>query len=122
MHDGINKNILPTRKKLYVINFKNLSCLLIIIYLSLFIIVVGKKSKIFLNSFLSEINLVIKRDGNQSILNNTFYLEPSKVYVNENYKDSCKKFCEMDDEINNVKLIFEIILNLVKICFMVQII
>ena len=92
MHNGINKNILSSRKKLYVINFKNLSCLLIIIYLSLFIIVVGKKSKIFLNSFLSEINLVIKGDGIQSILNNTFYLEPSKVYVNDLYKDSWKNF------------------------------
>ena len=96
MNDGINKYFILKRKNLYEINLKYLHFSLIIIYLAFLIIIKGEKSRILLNNFSSKINVVIKGSGNQSILNNTFYLEPSEVYINGISKESCKKFCEME--------------------------
>ena len=56
--------------------------------------------------FSQEINLIIKGSGNQSLLNNSFYPQPSQVYVNGIYKDLCKVFCELESEENNVTLLF----------------
>ena len=96
MNDEINKNH---------ISYKFIFFVLKIIYLVISISSTKENKRVLIN-LSSEINLVIKGDGNQSILNNTFYSEPSEVYVNDIYKESCKKFCEMDEEINNIKLIF----------------
>ena len=101
MNDGLN----IAKKNLYFINFKNLSFLLITIIFILFIGNKCEKHRKIINS-LSEIHLVINGTGNQSLLNNTFYAEPYRVKVNGEYKESCKKFCEMGYEINNVILIF----------------
>ena len=61
---------------------------------------------IFLTKFLSEIHLKITGTGNQSLLSDSFYLEPSEVIVNGIIKNGCKKFCEMEKEENNVSLFF----------------
>ena len=97
MNDEINKNH---------ISYKFIFFVLKIIYLVISISSTKENKRVLIN-LSSEINLVIKGGGNQSILNNTFYLEPSRVYINDIYKESCKKFCEMYGEINNIKLIFD---------------
>ena len=61
----------------------------------------------YLINFESHINLVIKGIGNHNFLSNEFYLEPSKVYVNGLYKESCKKSCYFEFEKNNVTIIFD---------------
>ena len=75
------------------------------IFLLSFIITTEEKLKYLIN-FKWEIKLVILGSGNQGIINDKFYLEPSEVEVNGISKDSCKKFCEMDLEENNVTLYF----------------
>ena len=55
----------------------------------------------------SEISLVIKGTGIQTILNETFYLDPIDVYVNIFHQPSCKKTCEMTVDRNNIILVFE---------------
>ena len=54
----------------------------------------------------SEINLVIRGQGNKALLNGSFYTEPTEVYVEGNRKDNCKKTCQLTDTLNNVKLVF----------------
>ena len=67
---------------------------------------------LLLNSSLSEeikkneIRLIIKGVGVQNILNNNFYKDPSKVYIN-NELNTCKKTCNMTYEVNNVTIIFD---------------
>ena len=59
----------------------------------------------------SSIYLFIENKGNQNILNEDFYKDPSEVWVNNIYYESCKKSCNMDSDINNVTLIFNENLN-----------
>ena len=68
-------------------------------------------------SLSSEIYLVINGTGNQTLMNNSFYLQPSKVYVNGIYRESCKTFCELEQEENNVTLIFNETLNTCEMMF-----
>ena len=56
--------------------------------------------------FSSEIRLVIYSTGEQKILNSSFNSEPSKVIVNGIVKESCKKSCLFENEINNVTLYY----------------
>ena len=58
-------------------------------------------------SSTSEINLTIEGKGEQIILNELFYIEPSKVLVNGEFIDSCKKCFLLRDDINNITLIFD---------------
>ena len=67
---------------------------------------ISQAKYIFLNEAISEIRLIIIGTGNQSILNDSFYLEPSEVIVNGIIKNECKKFCQMEKEENNVSLFF----------------
>ena len=68
-----------------------------------------------INNYISEINLVIKGKGIKQILNNNFYTEPSEVLVNGISKDSsCRKTCDLDEDKNNITLIFE---NQIKSCY-----
>ena len=46
--------------------------------------------------------MIVKGNGEQQILNNSFYLQPSEVWVNEIKKESCIIFCYMEREENNV--------------------
>ena len=60
-----------------------------------------------LNNYISEVHLVIKGKGNQRILYDYFYAEPSEVIVNGiSEGNSCKKSCDLDEDINNVVLKF----------------
>ena len=55
----------------------------------------------------SEIRLVIEGGGQQSLLNESFYRNPSKVFVNGELKESCVKSCELESGRNNITLVFE---------------
>ena len=67
--------------------------------------------------YSSEINMIINGNGTQIIINDSFYPPPSEVYVNGIYQNSCKIFCEMEYEINNVTLIFNETMNSTEIMF-----
>ena len=61
--------------------------------------------------------MTIAGSGEQPILNDTFYLEPSYVYVNNELDDTCKKTCNLgSDSPNRVTLNFQVKLNHLKIC------
>ena len=53
-----------------------------------------------------EINLIIEGQGEQRLLNDSFYKEPAEVIVNGVTKSSCKKICELEKELNNVTIKF----------------
>ena len=51
--------------------------------------------------------MTIAGSGEQPILNDTFYLEPSYVYVNNELDDTCKRACNLgSDSPNRVTLEF----------------
>ena len=56
-----------------------------------------------------EITIIIEGQGNQNqyILNNLFYLNPLKVRINGQLKESCIKRCVLDYGLNNVTIIFD---------------
>ena len=61
-----------------------------------------------LNNYISEIHLVVKGKGNKQILYSGFNTAPSEVIVNGISKgDTCKTLCDLDEDINNVTLIFD---------------
>ena len=47
----------------------------------------------------SEINLKIIGQGEKNIINNTFYLAPSKVLINGIFNETCNKSCCLDNSI-----------------------
>ena len=55
----------------------------------------------------SEINLKIIGQGEKNIINNTFHLAPSKVYINGIFNKTCNKSCYLDNSIysynNNIR-------------------
>ena len=59
-----------------------------------------------LNNFNSQIHLVIQGRGTKKLLYNRFNPEPSEVYVNGVIKNDCKKECYLEEDKNNVTLIF----------------
>ena len=71
-----------------------------------FIITTEEKLRYLIN-FSWEIKLVILGRGNQGFISDSYNnLEPSEVIINGISRASCKKFCEMDFEKNNVILNF----------------
>ena len=54
----------------------------------------------------SEIRLVIQGDGEQNVLNGSFGIEPTKVFVND-VEQNCKKSCTLQSGNNNIRLLFE---------------
>ena len=75
------------------------------IYLSFFLILFScfSKSELISNS---KIVLIISGEGNNKILNEDFYKNPSEVYVNGVLKSECSKTCEMEKVINNITIKF----------------
>ena len=75
INDKLMKNILI---------FNRLMKLFFQLKMILLIICIAKTEEILRNliNLSQEINLVIKGSGNQSLLNNSFYPQPSQVYVN----------------------------------------
>ena len=66
-----------------------------------------KQSRI-LTIYNSEIYLTIIGKGNQNLLSNDFYTNPSDVIIKGiSKKDVCSKTCELEDDINYVTLVFE---------------
>ena len=66
-----------------------------------------KYNTIFIN-FNSEIHLIINRVGNQKILSNSFYKDPLDIIVNNiSKKNSCNRICILEEDYNNITLIFE---------------
>ena len=63
--------------------------------------------------YKSEIHLIIKSngEGEQKILNNTFYLNPSEVIINGETKNTCGKNCVLEKGLNNVTLKFNGLIN-----------
>ena len=112
----INKKLRAKGKNCYIKSNKHFINLLKYIYLfSMFIITYHNcRNLIHLSS---EINLVIRGSGNQSLLNDSFYIEPSEVFVNGILRDSCKMFCELENEENNVTLIFNTSIESCEIMF-----
>ena len=55
----------------------------------------------------SEISTVISGQGNQTIINKSFYKEPSQIYVNGILREDCKYFCQLSDERSNITIIFD---------------
>ena len=50
----------------------------------------------------SKIILTIDVNGEQPILNGSFYSEPIHVYVNNQLYDSCKKSCNLPSDSTNI--------------------
>ena len=53
------------------------------------------------------IAISIEGKGNQKILSNSFILEPSQVWINGILNISCKKSCELENDVNNITIWFE---------------
>ena len=60
-----------------------------------------------LKNFNSEIHLVIRGNGMQQILSDSFHDEPNQVVVNGVKYDSCKKRCHLNSTQNKITLIFK---------------
>ena len=105
MRNRISYDIKFKRKNNHIFNFNQLVSLLETIFLIIYPIK-AEKSSINIISNYSEINMIILGSGNQSILNDSYYLEPSMVIVNGIIREECKKFCEFYYEENNVTLYF----------------
>ena len=102
-----------SRRKTNVSRFNNLR---IIIFLLKIILLISHTSKTEekqrnMINLSSEIHLIIKGNRTQILINDSFYLQPSEVIVNGIYRNSCKIFCDMEYEENNVTLIFKETLN-----------
>ena len=103
MHDSLNSNFILKRKNFN--NLKQFAFLLKIIYFVSDISITVERFRNIIN-FDSKIHLVIIGNGNQNLLYSSFSQQPSQVFVNGIYRDSCKIFCELEYEENNVTLIF----------------
>ena len=71
--------------------------LLVNIFLTLF----------FISQEQSEISLYMKGSGYQNVLNNIFYTNPSEIIVNEESKCWREKYCNLENEFNNVTIKFD---------------
>ena len=103
----------------YILNLNNLKhyILLRIIYFAIYISITKEKNNNLIN-FSSEIHLLINGSGTQNLLNNSFYPQPSEIYVNSIYNnDSYNISYEHEYEIKNVTLIFNETLNSTAIMF-----
>ena len=87
-----------------IINFFNQNIIIFRLYFLIILLYFN-----FISSVLtrSEIYLTIEGKGNQSILNDTFYKEPSQVLVEGKGDNSCKKTCNLINDLNNITLIFD---------------
>ena len=109
MEDCIYNNIKLQRNKNTLLNKNQFIFLLRILLLLLFIR--KEESQNEINKFVSKIHLVIVGSGNQSFLNDSFLLDPYEVRVNGISKSLCKKFCEFEQEENNITLTFDMKVN-----------
>ena len=84
-----------------------ISFILKIFFLFSYVSITNEKNNRNLNNYDSIIQLIISGKGNQKILSEDFKYEPSEVIINGILKEeSCKKYCYLDSDINNITLIF----------------
>ena len=57
--------------------------------------------------YFSEISLIIKGKNEQNILSDEFNFEPDHVFVNRILNNRCKKACFLNNELNDITLIYE---------------
>ena len=89
MKDGINKNSISKRSTIYSFKYNNFVLTFKILCLILSISIAEGTLRNLI-SLSSEIHLVINGTGNQTLINNSFYLQPSQVFVNGIYRKSWK--------------------------------
>ena len=89
------KSIKKGQMKFYLFEFQ------LIIYLFLIIFQFEK-----VNSD-NQITLIIEGNENQQLINNNFYKVPSQVIVNDEFKSSCQKSCELGEGRNTIILKFD---------------
>ena len=99
----IYQNVGIRNKNIFSFHFQ----FLIIILIISFIFSNSKRHIRIISIYNSEIRLVINTPGEQDILSSSFYKEPLEVKVNGITKSSCKKKCNLEDNINNITLIFD---------------
>ena len=116
MSDGVNNNFRLKRNNFNVINLAQLYVSLKFIYF-LFSISITEKSLGSINNSASEIHLVIIGKGYQFLLYHSFYPQPSQVFINGIYRNSCQPYCEFEYEENNVILIFNNIVQSANMMF-----
>ena len=112
MVDGINTNFNSKRNK-NIHNYSNLKQAIFyikIILLLYYLSITQGKYKNYIN-FSSEIHLLIKGNGTQKLLNESFYLKPTEIIVNGINIDSNITSYEFEYEENNVTLIYNDTLN-----------
>ena len=93
------------------INIRNNDITNILVFLNLIILFPffpSSKNHLVYN-YYSEIKLIINEKGYQDILYDSFYAEPSDIMVNGiSKKNICSKRCLLEDDYNNITLIFEV--------------
>ena len=112
MKDCINRRfrLKQIRNEFKLVNL-NMVIFLLKIFHFIFYLASTEEQNINPINFSSQIHLLINGSGTQNLLNNSFYLKPSKVYINGIYNDSCKMSCELEYEENNITLVFNDNLN-----------
>ena len=81
-------------------------CILVLLLKISFVNLLNIKNLRYLYSYKSEIYLIIKGNGTQNLLYDNFYIEPSEVYVNGVQDITCKKTCNLTEDVNNITLYF----------------
>ena len=91
------------KKKLNLSTFKySITFTFIIIFFVSLISIYNKDIKIY----FSEINLIIRGKNEQNILSEEFSFDPDQVFVNGILNNSCIKTCFLNNELNNITIIF----------------
>ena len=92
------------KKKFTLNSFKySITFIFIIIFFVSFISACNKD----INIYFSEISLIIKGKNEQNILSDEFNFEPDHVFVNRILNNRCKKACFLNNELNDITLIYE---------------
>ena len=107
MKDGLNTNYIRIKEKnINFFNYNHFIFLIKIISLVLWLNITDERNLIY---FSSEIHLTVTQSGNQNIISNSFYLDPSRVLVNGENINSCKA-CDLQIG-DNVTIYFDVPVN-----------
>ena len=101
--DSNNFFVNKMKKKLNLSTFKySITFTFIIIFFVSLISIYNKDIKIY----FSEINLIIRGKNEQNILSEEFSFDPDQVFVNGILNNSCIKTCFLNNELNDITIIF----------------
>ena len=73
----------------------------------IFYYIIPAKIRTILKNSLSEINLIVRGNGNIDFLYSSYSITPSEVLVNGIKDDSCERTCNLIEDINNITIRFE---------------